>query len=118
VGSRIPKVSSIPKIPGGHGRILVLDHLPRGNISFCPALYVHMDQGMRYTIAVRILAVHGLPAARQREEAVHGARPRAFHLNLIAHNLLNNDGHHFSHSVASGPIVHPHSKRVGINQSN
>ena len=28
---------------------------------------------------------------------------------------LNNDGHHFSHSVASGPIVHPHSKRVGIN---
>lgn len=28
---------------------------------------------------------------------------------------LNNEGHHFSHSVASWPIVHPHSKRVGIN---
>ena len=48
----------------------------------------HRAKKHRAAIAVRILAVHGLPAARQRKEAVHGARPRAFHLNLIAHNLL------------------------------
>ena len=38
--------------------------------------------------AVRLLAIRGVPAARQGKEAVHCAGPRAFHLHLVAHGFL------------------------------